>query len=690
MKCSSCGNEINELSKFCGYCGNKIAESDVPVEAAGAVEEPMAEESAVEEPAVEEPAVEEPAVEEPVVEEPVVEGPAVEEPAAEEPVVEEPAVEEPAVEEPAIEEPAIKEPAVEAPAVEESAVEESAVEESVIEEPVGEKPVIEEPVAEEPVGTAAEIPAAGSLVFESGSSQPPKKKNSMIFAAIAVAVIAVLGVTALFKAGGTGTSGQTKVVYFTKDSIMMADISRKSEPVEVTDSWNEDKNSTAMVGASWKNYLSKDGRFIYYIQKCEGSGYYLTFDLYKAPISNLADAVKIDSKVNDFEVLDNNHVIYERKDTLYYHDGENKLKIGKDIWQYQLTEDQSHVIWQETDKNDEMTLYYQPLDQSEEKTELISGISSTAYYFEEDMQNIYLLDDNVIYKLSPGAKKEKLVKKVEEIVSCDPFNEVFYFTREGKDQLELYYYADGAEELICDDVVTDDSGYSYRDYSSSNGAYCFFREYDGKDEIYKLAIGSMVVELDDFDEGQIGWRNTYFTEVEDGMKLYLLNFDEDDEAIMYEAVMYGDNIGDLIEVDTEVSSVGCVTDAGVYYLKDKDDEGGDLYLNGEVITSEVYDAFALPESNNILLMTDYDLDDHCGTIVLYDGKTLTTVAENITAVEAAADGTLLMLSDYNIKRYRGDLLYYNGKEVNHIAEDVKGFLSRPDSYLRNYYYNYYY
>ena len=573
---------------------------------------------------------------------------AVEEPVAEKPVVEEPIVEEPAVEEPIVEEPAVEEPVIEEPVIEETIVEEA---------------IIEEPIIEEP------------------TSKAPKKNLSFVFAVIAIAVVGLFA-AALMKTGGPGINERNSVVYFTKESMMLADLKAKGEPAEITDSWHEDKSNEAMIGIWGTHYLSKDGHYIYYMEDCEGSEYYMVFDLYKASVANPAEAVKIDTKVDRFQILDNNHVVYERKGSLYYHDGDNKLKFGKNVWQYQLDEDQSHILWMERSKNYLTTICYQRLDQSEKKVTLIDDLSGYRYYYDDKLEQIYALDDNTVYQLSPDNKKEKLIKKVDDIIGCNPDTGAFYFIREGKSGTELYYFKDGTEELVSGDMVYED----YSDYTTSRAAYCLFREYDGLKQVYKLAIGAAAFELDIEDLSEL---NASYHELQTTERLFVFSDSDDDgEKIMYEVSLEGDQAGEVKEYDTEVSRMIACADHGVYYMKDFDGDGGDLYFNGEFVASDVYNTLSIPEADRILVLSDYDRDDCSVTVTIYDEENLTTIAEDIIAVEANEDGTLLMLSDYNVKRYKGDLLYYDGNSIYHIAEDVKGFLPRYNSSFRNYYSQY--
>jgi len=329
-----------------------------------------------------------------------------------------------------------------------------------------------------------------------------------------------------------------------------------------------------------------------------------------------------------------------------------------------------------------MSICYQPLDQSEKKVTLIDDLSGYSYYCDDNLENIYALADNTVYKLSPDDKKVKLIKKVDVIIGSNPDTEAFYFTREGKNETELYYFKDGTETLVSGDMVYED----YSSYTTHRAAYCLFREYDGLKQVYKLAIGAAAVELDYEDISEF---YTSYHELETTERLFLYGSRGDDDGdVMYEVLLEGDQAGEIVEYDTEASRIIACADNGVYYMKDFDGAGGELYFNGELIASDVYNTLSIPESDRILVMTGFDEDDYSVTVMMYDGGNLTAIADDIFAVEANEDGTLLMLSDYNAKRYKGDLLYYDGKSIHPIAGDVKGFLPRYNSSFRNYYSQY--
>lgn len=661
MKCMNCGADLKDNDVFCGSCGTKVSASG-----GGAIEQDHA------------------AVSEPVGEA----GPVTE--AEPGPVAE-----------------ARPEPEAEADPVTEA-----------VPEPVAEN-AAEFAAAAVPGPISAEKPYPSVKGMAAG-------KGAVMAVVVGVAAVAILGIYGISRtAGGNRSSGHPKVVYYKEDSMLLTDLKKKEPPVELTDTWCDDDAPMYMKGITSQRFISKDGTCLYYIEDYDNH----TYNLYRASVSKPEDAVKVDSKVEYHIILENNDVIYRKKDSCYYSDGKNKVKFGKNVSQFYLNDTQTEIIWMERGDNySNFSLYYQPLNQKEDKIRLEN--SADNFFYSKDMKNFWVLKGGSLSKISPDGTKERLVKKVESVVSLNPEAGTFYFTRAGKQKLalkdlmtagkgeqkrldaladqtatiptlELYYY-DGSQETLMSDRIPADS-----EFKSSMAAYCVYPELPEWDSIEiplsemgsmlnsdpviaeylteetaasKLSIGQTEAELPEEIRFVLG--SSYF---EDSGMLYLIGSEEPDEeeGILYQVSLKGGSKdGTVTELDQDAQRIAAVSKKGVYYYKDYEKSSGDLYFNGEYIMPDVYEAFCLPESDLLVCATDYDTEDTCGTIVIYDGKNVKTVADYVMFIEGGADGTLLMLADYDRYNMEGDLLYYNGSETSLIDDDVMGFAMRYGS-IRN-------
>ncbi len=557
---------------------------------------------------------------------------------------------------------------------------------------------------------------------------PEKKKNKLLIpAVVAVAAVAVIGVGAFALSQlGRGGSGDvsTKVIYAKDDSLMMIDVSKKkSQPVELTDSYvKEDDNRFTGMDSSSK-FISEDGKYICYVEDMDDDSY----DLYQAKMSKPTEGTKIESKVNDHEILKDNSVMYKKKSTLYRYTGKDSIKFDKDVSRYFLDKDQKYVCWVRSDKG-ENTYYLQDIAQKTDKVKLEDDVDS--FYYMEDFSQFYVKKDDDLYAVSRTGERNKVAKDVMDVIAFDRKSGRFLYTKENsrevpfaeftyddtgnisennvqrlKDRVytfdfkELYLY-DGKEETLISDSVT-----SYFYYSMTDkGYYILYREcpLDGDQEPnIEVAWSALDSGSWDFVTGETLLEESHTMIAADGQmqelsediliadtrynadsgKLYLYSVDEDGEdGVIYVTSTKGSDVGLLEEYDdAEDASLLTATEDGLYYLKDYENGGGDLYFNGEEILSDVASVTKIGDSKKMAVRADWDYDDSSYTMSMWDGKKNVQIAEDVNMAECAEDGTAVFLVDYNYKRSEGDLMYFNGKEVRTLDQDVSGFLKRDGS-----------
>ncbi|GEM_PF-6306318 len=515
------------------------------------------------------------------------------------------------------------------------------------------------------------------LPFDEGkeAKEPGRKKWPIIAAGIAAAMVGLFAVVGLLGADDNDKV-PTKLLYLKDNAVMMADLAnRRSAPVELTDSFVDGE---AFYGPFWRHCFSKDEKYVYYMEDYNDTDY----DLYRAKVAKPDQAEKISSKVTMHWSLDDNTLLYMKKNSLYYNNGKETLKFGKNVgYIYYLDKDSKYLCWAEDDANGR-TYYLQDLAQKQDKVKLESGTDD--FYYNETLTKFIIQKDDTVYTVDNTGKKERVAKKVAVVVSADPETGAMYYVRSDSKRLkytdlivddtgmeswekalieneytdfdyeELYYYDGKEEHLIAEEIMGGSIVWKY------NGKYIMYKQYpeldslsikwselmsgDAEDIIAKWGqeTGTVLVS-----KNEVIGEYEYFPYVQSRFdskaeKLYVYCEDTAEEkGIIYTIEMTGKTPGELVKFDDDAYlSVLCyVSEKGLYYLKGYEDNSGDLYLNDKQLAGDVYEA------------------------------------------DCAGDGTLVLLTNYDIDNEDGDLMYYDGREMRLIDDGVAEFANRNGSAL---------
>lgn len=560
-----------------------------------------------------------------------------------------------------------------------------------------------------------------------------RNKGSKKFIYMGVAAVAIVGALAggsriagrFFKAGSTS---QTEVVYFKDTSIYVTDLNSKENPEEVTDFYRKGFQG-AFFGANQEVdiTITKDQKYLFYIENY-GEG---QFDLCKAQMAKLQETEKIDSNVSEYRVLSDNTVLYIKNGSLYYNNGKEKLKFGKNVAQYKINKEENSIMWCENNQRPlEAPLYacyYQDLKQKKDKIKLEDDVSG--YWSNGELSTFYLLKNNTLYKADSKGDNEKLAGKIMTILDLDPETGAFYYLKDGEktekvdfEQVvfddgntmeegdwwkvkgvshtmhmnRLCYFKDGEEIKISDRFLSGSAPH----VSASEG-YCYFAElpelenihiswndmetYGGTASLTRAADMSLALggeKSESFDElKNIPWDTFYSKEtgllyIVEGTDYYYPS--EEQDRTVYTVKTKGDTAGIPEQYDIDIARGLFATEKGLYYLRDYDDMNysGDLYCQDEKIASDVAEAYKPIDSDYIFLSTNRDFENRSATIMLYDGKKARKIADDVVSMDYDGDGTALVLRDYDFNNWEGELLYYNGKDMKSISDDVSGFVRR--------------
>lgn len=203
-----------------------------------------------------------------------------------------------------------------------------------------------------------------------------------------------------------------------------------------------------------------------------------------------------------------------------------------------------------------------------------------------------------------------------------------------------------------------------------------------------LATGGTYVVLDiefgeyDYGDVMIDEKGTYV--------YYCLNTDENGHtADLYRASITKDGMrtAELYDTEVYVNAVTPVGDDVMYYknvplIEDEEDgwthagDSGDLYISKQLVECGVNIGYGFNSEDNSLwyYISDFDEEDECGTLKVYNGKESVVIAEDVHDYTFDNEYRMYYLVDYSNTYACGTLYYYNGKESIRIDDDVTGVI----------------
>ncbi len=587
------------------------------------------------------------------------------------------------------------------------------------------------------------IPAAETKKEE--TEKKPFSAAGRWFGFVTAAVLALVVIWgAFFLLTGGGEADRTRLLYYQDERLYLTDVRNRGgegagkEPEEITSSLTAE-NTEAPYGLVSGDRISRDGKYLFYREDFDGE----TYDLYRRKLSGDVEAEKIDSNISQYQVLKNNTVLYVKRESLYYFDGHDSVRFGRNIAAdgFQTDKTEKYLFWMEDNGEDGYACYYQDLAGKHEKTVLDEG--AKVFYPNEELTGFIELKYDNLYQVDNKGNKKRIAGNVVQVASCDPETGRIYYLAESPAKasyedvinedlsmseedharlremgrfelpyLALRYYDGTQDSLITDRFYP---GASVGFYDSRDGRYCLYMEgpepgelqvnwsrfrdeiadedfgarvldqaeADGLFSCMKLAAGGKTVgELKDVDNAAWFESSRY---CEDTDKLYItaVNY-ETEEGILCETGLSGNGAGKLKELDSDAFHMGeyVLTGDGIYYIKGDDPDGGDLYLNGAVIDYDVFRIWQL-DGGRLVYLADCEHEDKgrgiYATLMVMDGREKRLILDDVSFADMAGDGTGVILADYDFARREGELIYYDGAEKHVIAEDAAGFAPRYGS-----------
>lgn len=146
-----------------------------------------------------------------------------------------------------------------------------------------------------------------------GRNSGGKISSGKIIGVAAAAVVVIGGVALLVNA--FGDDAHTKIAYLKDGKVMQTDLEKyKKDPMEYSGSYGDEDEIYGM-----RVTYSKDGKYICYPTDIKAEDGMTEFDLNFQKVGKEGGAIEIDDSVTKYKLLDNNKIVYlkARNDTLY-------------------------------------------------------------------------------------------------------------------------------------------------------------------------------------------------------------------------------------------------------------------------------------------------------------------------------------------------------------------------------------
>ena len=537
-------------------------------------------------------------------------------------------------------------------------------------------------------------------------------KSIAKYAAIGAAVVVLAIIASLF----LGDKTDSYLVYVKDREFQVAEMPKANDPVQLTDRLSDDRSVTnqninsAITELSNFVALSSDGKTIFYPDKIDDG-----YSLYYRDVTNKKkEPVKIDSGLEEYYFLNDagNLITYMKNENLYQHDLTEKNKIAGDVHDYVVSNDGKTLLYLKDYSYDDGGQLYLKKGK-DDAAKIASGVSSIRYA-DDDLSMVLYMKDDALYRVENGKDPEKIASDVYGTYSINESGSFYYTTREDsyitygsiitndtsyemgdfadrtlENPIKTLYYFDGKKSVLITEAML-----SFYDWNSENKMFAYtaladnelpnvrlsdYTESDASvEELLEeaineelasyVAIGGKIVKLA-LDEV------SYIDISNDGSTLYVrADYDDEDGTYrLYKITLSGTKVKDSVVLDDEVGTVRLAGNH-VLYWKDMKNGEGELYMDGEKIADDATTRYTFDkETDSLYFLSDYDDDDGEGTLICWDGKKKSNIADEVRIFKVDVSGQVVYLRDYSTKRYEGELYKWNGKKSVMLDEDVVNF-----------------
>ena len=256
-----------------------------------------------------------------------------------------------------------------------------------------------------------------------GGNSSGKISSGKIIGVAAAAVVVIGGVALLVNA--FGDDAHTKIAYLKDGKVMQTDLEKyKKDPMEYSGSYGDEDEIYGM-----RVTYSKDGKYICYPTDVKAEDGMTEFDLNFQKVGKEGGAIEIDDSVTKYKLLDNNKIVYlkARNDTLYISDRKGKKeKIASDVARFKLDKEQKNIVWIEQN-NGKSALYQQDINLKKEKKKLSKSAENCI--IGDDLKQIVVQEDDKLYLIENFGEREKIASDVGWVVSNNEKDKALYYVK---------------------------------------------------------------------------------------------------------------------------------------------------------------------------------------------------------------------------------------------------------------------
>ncbi|MCR4595941.1 MAG: zinc ribbon domain-containing protein [Lachnospiraceae bacterium] len=147
------------------------------------------------------------------------------------------------------------------------------------------------------------------------------------------------------------------------------------------------------------------------------------------------------------------------------------------------------------------------------------------------------------------------------------------------------------------------------------------------------------------------------------------------DKALYKVGFTGEDLGSLDLIADEVSFILDIRDGHVYYFKDVDEKcnEGTLCCDEKRIDSDVESTIWTQNSevnDGVFYYKNFDDDTHSGDLYVYKDNSTEKIARDVYSYYPYTDKYTALLRDYSLDDREGDLEIYDGKKCVKVAKDV--------------------
>lgn len=397
------------------------------------------------------------------------------------------------------------------------------------------------------------------------------------------------------------------------------------------------------------------------------------------------DIVSYDIKTGEREKLargvdeveawrDNNTVFYLKDEALYVvSPGTERVKIAEDVENVVQTYETGEVYYTVAEEIELPMMTYFDDDLAESDKNLPATDSDRQL---RDVYREYLNEET----FSHTERELYYYNGSESILVCEDMNGIF-----AEDE------ASDAPVLVVETFANPEKVATMSELFEDSEA-AFEKLYDATDDNFArhIVVGSSISKIDLTDVGR-------FAVMDDGSGVYVIadveEFEKEDPApaeegshvyeselkegegtLYYYSIEKG-VVGEPVEIDDDVDtrSIRAWNNFGIAYFKNinKDGDHGDLYINGEEISYDVYtgDIIYDEDMDTMVFFTDWDEDDEAGNGFLYENGKCIEIGDDIHDV-MFVDGVIYIMDDYSSKHDTFCLDIWGKKGLENVDEDV--------------------